>query len=415
MSCALLLALGGCDSDSAPALTDGGRDATRGDLVRGDGTPGDTGLGDTTALDQATGDGLTSKDGLQAGDGAIDLDAAIKDDGSLPKDTMPPDGPAKCGKLGQQIKLGQSCCPGLTPGAVATPPACISLGLTFVCVKCGDGLCDTKSGEDACSCPADCDTPANDCVKRGGYCTPQFTQCKTGYAADGTVSCGAKALTCCMPDKCVGVACPAPTCQMSSAGDCTAVSSICDPNTGNCQTSTTTVNQGCKMKGTACVQTTPSCSASATCATSSTTLTQSCKQSGANCVQTTPSCAQSACTAKTVIVPNATCNIFTGSCTPSGSKCKVDCDCKQGLKCSKGQCIAIPTPVYCCDKAGCPVGKKCTDKSGNVGTCPTTGINDCVKNGGYCSPQFTLCVKGFVIDPTLSCGALALNCCVKAP
>jgi hypothetical protein len=416
--CALSLALAGCDSDRVPTVTDGGKDSKVADAFKGDGATSDAGEPDDQGLppDQALTEAGQPGDGPQKSDAPVTNEAGLPLDAGTPWDLSKPDAPVNCGALGQQIKLGQSCCPGLTPGPVATPPLCITIGQTFICVSCGDNKCDSQNGEDACSCPKDCNgSTATDCAKAGGYCTVQFTPCKAGYTLDGSLSCGAKALQCCMPNKCVGVQCPPPTCAVASSGTCNSSSSACDPATGQCKKTTQTLPQSCKMSGTACVQSTPSCSASTSCTASQTKLTQSCKQSGSSCVQTTPSCANNACSAKTVIVPSATCSPLTGSCTPGTAGCKVDCDCNQGLACVNGKCIAGTKPTYCCDKPGCPVGQTCTDKSGNTGTCPWPGGNSCVKQGGYCTPQFTSCAKGYVIDPQLSCGALALNCCVKGP
>lgn len=400
-------ALGGCGSNAVPVTKDWGT-ADRGAIdqaQQGDGVkPTDQQLSDGPRADAPV-----KTDGPGKTDGPIVLPDAMRPDAVSTKD-----GPANCGTLGQHIKLGQVCCNGLTAGAVAIPPSCISIGQDFVCVKCGDGICDAKSGEDACSCSKDCSgTTVNDCAKAGGYCETQFTACKVGYQDDASLYCGAKALHCCMPSACVGVTCPPPTCVMSLAGECTESSSLCDTSTGACIKNSKTVPPSCMMAGTTCVASTPSCTASATCAVTTTKLAPSCKQNGTNCIETTPTCGGTSCVAKAAVIPNSTCQALTGTCSTS-TACKVDCDCNQGFACINGQCLSPFIPVYCCDKAGCPVGQPCTDKTGKTGVCGTT-LNACQKQGGYCKAQFTPCQSGYVDDSASCGGALSLTCCVPGP
>lgn len=395
----------GCGSNAVPAPNDSGRADQAADTWRNDAVQPDDQGG---FADQWVGDGPRA-DAPKKADGPVVRPDALRVDA-----VSTSDGPANCGKLGQKIKLGQSCCGGLTAGAVALPPSCISIGQDFICVKCGDGKCDATNGEDACSCPKDCTgTTISDCAKAGGYCEVQFTSCKVGFQDDASLYCGAKALHCCMPSACVGVTCPPPTCVMSTNGDCTESSSLCDTSTGACIKNAKTVPQSCMMSGSTCVQSTPSCAANETCAINTTKLLAGCKQSGTDCVQTTPICGGNSCVAKAAVIPNSSCQPQTGTCSTS-SACKVDCDCSQGFACVNGQCLSPFIPVYCCDKAGCPAGSPCTDKIGATGTCSAT-LNDCQNKGGYCKVQFSKCLPGFVDDPASCGGALSLTCCVPSP
>ncbi len=98
--------------------------------------------------------------------------------------------------------------------------------------------------------------------------------------------------------------------------------------------------------------------------------------------------------------------------TGTSGRCRVNCDCDQGLMCVTGRCIAGVRPTYCCDTAGCPAGESCTDSSGTAGTCPAPAT-DCEMAGGMCVVQFTPCPRGTRADSTVSCGgARALRCCL---
>ncbi len=481
-----------------------------------------------------------------------------------------PKPPPTCGKEGDTIKLGESCCQGLTKGSSASPPNCVGIGQTFVCVNCGDGKCDTANKENECSCPKDCksssttclsqggtcqnsklpclpgtkadknltcgslaqiccvkpsgtscvtdkDCPPSctgsgvctqttyscvkgscqsatktsqpnakcdsstgqcvplspgckvncdcaqglmcvfqggmdscvaatkpvyccskancpagsactdvsgnkgtcpsavtDCSKQGGYCSVQFSSCKSGYKLDTNVSCGAAlSLQCCMPttNKCATVKCAGPSCSLGSSGSCSLTSYKCNPATGVCDKSTKVTNPSCSMSGTSCVQKSPACSKNQ-CTETSQTVKRSCTQVGTSCIQTAPTCSSNTCTPATKTYANRTCT--NGECVASSPKCKVDCDCAQGLSCTNGQCIAGFVPVYCCSKSGCPAGSACTDTGGNKGTCPQTAT-DCTKKGGYCTVQFTSCKSGYKLDTNVSCGSVrALQCCLPS-
>ena len=82
-----------------------------------------------------------------------------------------------------------SCCDGLEQVAQydVVNGSCLALPGAMVCVLCGDDHCGP--GEDACSCPADCDPPAG-CVAEGGSfaVVPDALPCCDGLVP---VGCGA--------------------------------------------------------------------------------------------------------------------------------------------------------------------------------------------------------------------------------
>jgi len=122
----------------------------------------------------------------------------------------------KCGKEGETISLMEHCCKGLTRGAVAKTPSCMTIGQKFVCVKCGDGKCDASKGENACSCPKDCKTAKNACELAKGRCINSRMMCRPTEKTDRTLSCGSKILVCCVPSvkKCQSDRdCPKRTCS----------------------------------------------------------------------------------------------------------------------------------------------------------------------------------------------------------
>ena len=49
--------------------------------------------------------------------------------------------------------------------------------------------------------------------------------------------------------------------------------------------------------------------------------------------------------------------------------CTTTCDCPQGAGCVQGECRQLGTPVYCCDKEGCPGGQQCLDSTGAADVC----------------------------------------------
>jgi hypothetical protein len=49
--------------------------------------------------------------------------------------------------------------------------------------------------------------------------------------------------------------------------------------------------------------------------------------------------------------------------------CSVTCDCPQGLACVDSECVSLGTPVWCCDKQGCPRGQQCLGANDQPDTC----------------------------------------------
>lgn len=49
--------------------------------------------------------------------------------------------------------------------------------------------------------------------------------------------------------------------------------------------------------------------------------------------------------------------------------CTRTCDCPQGLGCVSGTCRSVGTPVFCCDKEGCPMGQQCLDTNEQPDIC----------------------------------------------
>lgn len=213
--CAALVAVG-CDND------DGGGAAAPGDVAQGSDTGG--GGGDSVAPTDAAGaDTATGADaagaadavadgGTDAGGAAVDTavgdaggtDTVIADAGGV--DTSgadaSPDASGPCLPEGTPTNVGATvpCCPGLEalptamslPDGTCLPARCLDC---LICVKgCGDGACTT--GEDACSCPADCAAqnpggPGAVCEKESdclsGGCLPEASGYPTGGYCTGGV------------------------------------------------------------------------------------------------------------------------------------------------------------------------------------------------------------------------------------
>ena len=294
---------------------------------------------------------------------------------------------------------------------------------------CQAGVCVPKPPQ----CKTHCDCPQT-LACRGGQCvkwsTPVYCCTKAGcpsaalcYQSNGsTGKCPVK------PQCTTSLQCPKSSCKTVGAdcnqlkytcskGKCV-VSSIlfkgqkCNPKTNICETSTPgkcryicdcPQGQGC-YKGNCikasfpiycCVK--PGCPSNKTCYTRtngkstcpSTPVCKqdsdcgnpTCKQSGSTCTQSTPRCdpRTGVCaTAGSSIV--GTCNSATGRCDQA-VRCTRNCDCPQGLYCSPGPlggtCRKGPTPVYCCDKPGCPSKAKCIDKNNRGGVCPLVCKTPC--------------------------------------
>ncbi len=94
-----------------------------------------------------------------------------------------------------------------------------------------------------------------------------------------------------------------------------------------------------------------------------------------------------------------------GQC-PSGPSCTGTCDCPQGQICLNGGCRALSSPVYCCDKSGCPEGNTCFDKQGTQKTCPKAGQPQGCQHTCDCS-QGLLCIQGSCVNT----GGNPVYCC----
>ena len=284
---------------------------------------------------------------------ANEVEGSILDEPHLPeklvdpekaiKETKVPESP-RCYSLGQRYQPNGklSCCPGLTSGSFGTLPRCEST--LKICVLCGDGMCDTQNGETPCNCAKDCKVPE---CKKDSDC--------------GKKSCKQRNRTCEQKR---------PTCTR-----------------GSCSTGGKSVsNATCDTKRGECVAT-PACTSDSDCGR------PSCSGNGV-CLQSTPRCQNTMCTHVKSQISNANCDKSTGICKIYIPECKRACDCKQGQSCVQGKCLNTPTPVYCCDKAKCPQGKACIDKSGKKGSCPKpkcTKASDCGKPG--CRNSGTSCIQ----------------------
>ncbi len=87
--------------------------------------------------------------------------------------------PQACKKEGETAGTSEVCCKGLQRQDLKLPLDCQTTWTRQICLKCGDGVCDTSKGEDRCSCPKDCDN-----AMATGACKPKATHLYT--CADGT-------------------------------------------------------------------------------------------------------------------------------------------------------------------------------------------------------------------------------------
>ena len=150
-------------------------------------------------------------------------------------------GQKKCAAEGQSImapaspasmNLPTTCCSGLTPymggGSESVQNgACVKsqyalMPASFLCVKCGDGICNSAAGENVCNCPQDCGRPQSICGKTN-LSNSDSASCT---AAGGTLSCSD------VP------------CLSGAQSGCTAASCTC-----NCGGTSLTCGQACQAKG----------------------------------------------------------------------------------------------------------------------------------------------------------------------
>ncbi|MBK06591.1 MAG: hypothetical protein CL920_39950 [Deltaproteobacteria bacterium] len=234
---------------------------------------------------------------------------------------------AECGKTSCQ-QLGTDC-------ALNTPTCDVATG------KCVPGAqlvrnadCKTQNGQLTC-------VPRTGVVCKTHCDCPQGQGCSSGQCIGGTFP-----TYCCDKAGC-------PTKQACYNKDGTP--GIC-PGVGGCKTDQDCGKASCRQSGTTCVVTKPTCDT------------------------TTGTCRSSSAASPGVCDPN------TGSCTPL-TPCQVHCDCPQGQACATTPfgirvCQQVSTPVYCCDKAGCPSSTACFDKNNARGTCPITCTSPCDCNTG---------------------------------
>lgn len=93
------------------------------------------------------------------------------------------------------------------------------------------------------------------------------------------------------------------------------------------------------------------------------------------------------------------------TCPAKPRSCKSVCDCVQGEACTNGTCQKTSNPVFCCDNTGCPAGKGCVSKANLSGFCPKSCQNHCDCNQGEA------CISGLCKRSALFGN---VYCCAKA-
>ena len=83
----------------------------------------------------------------------------------------PTDTTTNCKQAGEIVGAAESCCSGLSKGALSADALCMPPAVAQICVKCGDGVCDHTQGEDKCSCPKDCvqSAPSGACYPKQSH------------------------------------------------------------------------------------------------------------------------------------------------------------------------------------------------------------------------------------------------------
>ncbi len=374
--------------DEGPG-SDGG---TGGDVGGGE-LPGD---GGNTGGDKATGDtGIPESGGGDVGSGEVVPEKTT--------DTGRPDLPPKCGKEGEIIPLTGKCCPGLKKVQAVTPPNCASIGQRFVCVKCGDGVCQWNKGENSCNCPSDCKKKCkkdSDCGKPTcsgrGMCEIIKPFCDKGVCSVQKSRVGNSV---CNPqtNKCERISAQCKTrCDCKQGQEC-AKGFCVTPKTPVycCDKPGCPAGQKCKDKsGKDGVCSTKKCSKDSDCGKQTCSVVS--VGTGPMCIEKIPTCKNGVCSATVKRYDNRKCDRAGVKCVPTASQCKTHCDCPQGQACVSGQCVKPKTPVYCCTKAGCPAGQKCTDPLGKPGVCPASKCKrdaDCGKPSCKSNPSTKTCIQ----------------------
>ncbi|MCB9644879.1 MAG: hypothetical protein H6728_17545 [Myxococcales bacterium] len=249
-------------------------------------------------------------------------------------------------------------------------PTC-QRGICINTVNEGTGVCDPTNGSCriASECKVDCDCPQGQSCTNG-KCTPPNP--------------GAPARYCCIKTGCpAGQACFQPN---GSPGVCPKV---------ECRNSQDCGNPTCQNVGNDCVQFKPFCDDAGQCSTTRGAI-QNNSQCGAD-----------------------------GICGPTQAQCKTACDCNQGQDCQGGRCISTPSPVYCCENAGCPPGVKCIDRTGTTGTCKQVACktdadcggsgcrdagNDCLQENFRCDISTNQCFGAGSLVRNAICDAATKTC-----
>ena len=93
---------------------------------------------------------------------------------SIEKDNSESESSSQCAAEGERMRADGAgfpteCCEGLSPILKNRPcpddQQYADIGDIFTCVACGNGVCDTKLGENKCNCPNDCTGSEKPCVE----------------------------------------------------------------------------------------------------------------------------------------------------------------------------------------------------------------------------------------------------------
>ena len=381
-----------------------------------------------------------------------------KPDSKPPADALPPEQAVQdkiaCTQAGHSPKGSQLCCKGLKKVKRQNLPNCKDAG-EFICVRCGDGRCDSKTGENQCNCSLDCkpkpectknsDCGQTTCQQSSNDCIQSTPRCENNKCTKHTQSYGFR--TCsqgtCKERKCTkasdcgvkackqqGSTCQSifPSCRQGKCSSSTRnyQNKNCFASTGSCSSSVCKKNGDCgkttcKQSGSTCSQLTPVCN-SGKCGTRSTTHSQwncdlasgtckkpgcttssqcgkkSCKQQGTTCVSTSHVCRSGSCSTRTRNYSNYQCS--NGTCTKKAA-CKTNADCPKSCSNSGNDCIQN-TPR--CSSGTCvsSTTRKTRSKCGSSRICQVSSCrqsSDCGKptcktTGSSCTETENRCVSG---------------------
>lgn len=308
------------------------------------------------------------------------------------------------------------------------------------------GVCSKKQCKNSQDCPSlscravglDCEYTSYTCIAKTGDCKKSVSMLKNAECRffNGKGFCEFRQKTCQSDGDC-GVK----TCRAASGGSCVqnyescingtcrkrssfVPSSLCDGSgicrpsvlckahcdcpqgqgclNGQCRTTPGTQYVCCSKpncpSGAVCYKqdgTKGFCPKPTACKTTADCTKPTCRQTGVMCESSSYTCKNGQCIGST--------NSMVGLCTPSKGQCskfvacRVSCDCPQGQACIQSPrgriCAATASPVYCCEKAGCPSKAKCVDRNNTVQTCPIGCTSPCdCPSGQDCVG--TKCVTG---------------------